>query len=133
MSRGVQGLAFLLAKKTQHPDSISNRFYYDIEFPQGHSYLHHWVAVRYNLRKGAKDSKYNSNMGFHHSDFIIALNDGVCNHGLTQFFGLGSETRKTSTYALVLMVSKLVIHWKFLLDMKRDGCLTFMQLTLEVQ
>ncbi|GKC50358.1 putative stress up-regulated Nod 19, partial [Tanacetum coccineum] len=45
-----------------------------------------------------KDAKYNSNLRFHQSDLIIARNAGVCNHGISQFFGLGSETRKTSTH-----------------------------------
>ncbi|PWA45627.1 hypothetical protein CTI12_AA515910 [Artemisia annua] len=113
-------MVYLSPKITQLPGSVSNKFYYDIEFPKGHiaiksfdaevvdeagdpvslkeTYLHHWVAVRYYLRKGTKEAKHNSNSGFHQSDFIIARNAGVCNHGLTQFFGLGSETRKTSTY-----------------------------------
>ncbi|XP_076898614.1 uncharacterized protein LOC143552221 [Bidens hawaiensis] len=119
IENGLKSMVYLSPKITQHPGSVSNKFYYDIEFPKGHialksfnaevvdeagnpvslqeTYLHHWVAVRYYERIGVDDKKYNSNLGFHQSDFIIAGNAGVCNHGLTQFFGLGSETRKTST------------------------------------
>ncbi|GKD10536.1 putative stress up-regulated Nod 19, partial [Tanacetum coccineum] len=120
IENGVKSMVYLSPKITQLPGSVSNKFYYDIEFPKGHialksfnaevvdeagdpvslqeTYLHHWVAVRYYQRKGTKDAKYNSNLGFHQSDLIIARNAGVCIHGLAQFFGLGSETRKTSTH-----------------------------------
>nr|GFB03585.1 putative stress up-regulated Nod 19 [Tanacetum cinerariifolium] len=120
IENGVKSMVYLSPKITQLPGSVSNKFYYDIEFPKGHialksfnaevvdeagdpvslqeTYLHHWVAVRYYQRKGTKDAKYNSNLGFHQSDLIIARNAGVCNNGLSQFFGLGSETRKTSTH-----------------------------------
>ncbi|KAI3785944.1 hypothetical protein L1987_45070 [Smallanthus sonchifolius] len=112
-------MVYLSPKITQHSGSVSNKFYYDIEFPKGHiaiksfhaevvddagdpvslqeTYLHHWIAVRYYRRKGVNDIKYNVNLGFHQSDFIIAGNAGMCDHGLPQFFGLGSETRKTSS------------------------------------
>lgn len=120
LENGVKSMVYLSPKITQQPGSVSNRFYYDIEFPKGHiaiksfnaevvdeagnpvslqeTYLHHWVAVRYYQRTGVKDVKHNGKVGFHQSDIIIAGNSGICNHGLTQFFGLGSETRKTSTF-----------------------------------
>ncbi|CAH1423087.1 unnamed protein product [Lactuca virosa] len=120
LENGVKSKVYLSPKITQHPGSVSNKFYYDIEFPKGHiaiksfnaevvdeegnpvslqeTYLHHWVAVRYYQRKGIKEAKYNGNLGFHQSDFVIARNAGVCSKGLTQFFGLGSETRKTDTH-----------------------------------
>ncbi|GJT66197.1 retrovirus-related pol polyprotein from transposon TNT 1-94 [Tanacetum coccineum] len=66
---GVKFMVYLSPKITQLPCSISNKFYYDIEFPKGHisirsfnaevvdverdpvslqeTYLHHWVALRY--------------------------------------------------------------------------------------
>ncbi|KAL7604711.1 uncharacterized protein LOC111892234 isoform X1 [Lactuca sativa] len=122
LENGVKSKVYLSPKITQHPGSVSNKFYYDIEFPKGHiaiksfnaevvdeegnpvslqeTYLHHWVAERYYQRKGIKSPKYNSNIGSHQSDFLVAGNAGVCNieSGLSQFFGLGSETRKTSTH-----------------------------------
>lgn len=120
LENGVKSMVYLSPKITQNPGSVSNKFYYDIEFPKGHigiksfnaevvdeagnpvslqeTYLHHWVAVRYYQRKGVKEAKHNGNLGFHQSDMIIAGNSGVCNHGLSQFFGLGSETRRTSTH-----------------------------------
>ncbi|KAJ0709376.1 putative stress up-regulated Nod 19 [Helianthus annuus] len=116
---GLKTMVYLSPKITQHQGSVSNKYYYDIEFPKGHiaiksfnaevvdeagnpislqeTYLHHWVAVRYYQRIGIKEKIYNGNLGFHRSDVIIAGNAGICSHGLTQFFGLGSETRKTST------------------------------------
>ncbi|KAL4584667.1 hypothetical protein LXL04_009273 [Taraxacum kok-saghyz] len=120
LENGLKSKVYLSPKITQTPGSVSNKFYYDIDFPKGHiaiksfnaevvdedgnpvslkeTYLHHWVATRYYQRKGIKNPKHSGNFGFHQSDFISAGNAGVCNNGLTQFFGLGSETRKTSTH-----------------------------------
>ncbi|KAL7602867.1 uncharacterized protein LOC111892270 [Lactuca sativa] len=116
----VKSKVYLTPKIPQHPGSVSNKTYYNIEFPKGHiaiksfnaefvdeegnpislqeTYLHHWAVVRYYQRKGNKEPKYNSNLGLHQSDLVVARNAGVCNGGLSQFFGLGSETRKTDTH-----------------------------------
>ncbi|KAL4584668.1 hypothetical protein LXL04_009274 [Taraxacum kok-saghyz] len=116
LENGVKSKVFLSPKITQHPGSVSNKYYYDIDFPKGHiaiksfnaevvneegkpiplqeTYLHHWVAIRYYQRKTIKEAKHNNNP----SDLVIASNAGVCNSGLSQFFGLGSETRNTSTH-----------------------------------
>lgn len=120
VENGLKSAVYLSREWTLQPGSVANKFYYDIDFPKGHiaiksfdaevvdeagnpvplheTYLHHWVAVRYYQRQGVKVPKYNANLGFHQSDFIIAGNSGVCKRGLSQFFGLGSETRKTSTH-----------------------------------
>ncbi|KAM3237597.1 hypothetical protein P3L10_012626 [Capsicum annuum] len=90
------------------PGLVSNKFYYNIDFPKGHIavkdfyaevvdetghsvplhevYLHHWIVVRYNQRK--------SNL----SDMVVHGNSGMCDGLFVQHFGLGSETRKTATY-----------------------------------
>ncbi|XP_076898200.1 uncharacterized protein LOC143551700 [Bidens hawaiensis] len=103
----LKSKVFLSPKITQLPGSVSNKTYYDIEFPKGHiaiksfnaevvdeagnsvsleeTYIHHWVVVRYYEQ-------------IHGKDIIIAGNAGLCDHGRSQFFGMGSETRKTSTY-----------------------------------
>ncbi|XP_018625229.1 uncharacterized protein [Nicotiana tomentosiformis] len=99
---------------------VCNKFYYNIAFPKSHiaiksfnaevvdeawnpvplheTYLHHWLVVRYYQRKGVKVSKYHGDLRFQNSDFIIASNSGMCERDLYQYFGLGSETRKTATY-----------------------------------
>ncbi|CAH9110515.1 unnamed protein product [Cuscuta epithymum] len=92
------------------PGSVENKFYYDVGFPKGHiavkgfhaevvdeagnsiplheTYLHHWVVERYyRLKGGADDSRPGA---------ILVRNSGIC-PGLSQYFGLGSETRKTDT------------------------------------
>ncbi|XP_076911518.1 uncharacterized protein LOC143569513 [Bidens hawaiensis] len=101
---GLKSMVYLSPKITQPPGSVSKKFYYDMEFPKGHialksfnaevvdeagspvslqdTYLHHWIALRYYEKQ---------------SDFIFAGNAGICDH-LPQFFGLGSETRKTFTH-----------------------------------
>ncbi|XP_072084825.1 uncharacterized protein [Arachis hypogaea] len=109
------------------PGSVSNKFYYDIEFPRGHvalksfnaevvdeagnpvplhkTYLHHWIIVGYHESKSklATHTKYDLHRVVRVSDsvsksHIILRNSGVCQGNiLGQYFGLGSETRGTAT------------------------------------
>ncbi|KAL3512050.1 hypothetical protein ACH5RR_024767 [Cinchona calisaya] len=117
---GIKTAVFLSPMFELEPGSVVNRYYYDIDFPRGHiavksfdaevvdeagnsiplyeTYLHHWVVVNYYQNKGIKIPKYHSNVGFRKSDYIIKGNDGPCESELSQIFGLGSETRKTSTH-----------------------------------
>uniref|UniRef100_A0A0V0IEQ9 Putative ovule protein n=1 Tax=Solanum chacoense TaxID=4108 RepID=A0A0V0IEQ9_SOLCH len=116
----VKSAVFLSPAFVLEPGSVSNKFYYNIGFPKGHiaiknfdaevvdeagnpvplyeTYLHHWVVIRYYHRKGVEVTKYHDDLGFHQSDFIVKRNSGICDGGLSQYFGLGSETRKTITY-----------------------------------
>ncbi|KAL3529037.1 hypothetical protein ACH5RR_008359 [Cinchona calisaya] len=113
--------AVLLSPKFElEPGSVINKYYYNIDFPRGHialkefdaevvdragnsvplheTYLHHWMVKNYYQFRGINNiSKYHRNIGFRKSDQIPAGNDGVCDHGLSQIFGLGSRTRKMST------------------------------------
>ncbi|KAM7480227.1 hypothetical protein LguiA_028440 [Lonicera macranthoides] len=117
---GVKSSTFLSPKFVLGPGSVANKYYYNIDFPKGHiaiknfnaevvdeagnpvplyeTYLHHWVVLRYYQRKGVEIPKYHGNLGFHQSDMIIVQNSGLCESGLSQYFGLGSETRKTDTH-----------------------------------
>ncbi|KAG8388171.1 hypothetical protein BUALT_Bualt02G0098100 [Buddleja alternifolia] len=118
---GVKTDVFLSPKFVLEPGSVSNKYYYNVDFPRGHiaiksfnaevvdekgnpiplheTYLHHWILVRYHHRKGVDSPKqHSSDLGFHVSDHIIIKNNGVCDSGLSQYFGLGSETRRTPTY-----------------------------------
>ncbi|KAG8388170.1 hypothetical protein BUALT_Bualt02G0098000 [Buddleja alternifolia] len=118
---GVKTDLFLSPKFVLEPGSVSNKFYYNVDFPRGHvaiknfnaevvdekgnpiplheTYLHHWVLVRYYHRKGVDNPKqHSSDVGFHTSGHIIIKNNGVCDSGLSQYFGLGSETRRTATH-----------------------------------
>ncbi|KAE8688087.1 (+)-neomenthol dehydrogenase-like [Hibiscus syriacus] len=109
---------FLSPKIELEPGLVSNKFYFDVDFPRGHiavksfdaeivdeagnpvplydTYLHHWIVERFFVREGlwTRDvSRLNS------SDYISGRNSGICNDGvLDQFFGLGSETRRTATH-----------------------------------
>lgn len=89
------------------PGQVSNKVFLNMDFPKGHiaiksfdaeivddkgkpvplydAYLHHWVVVKYH-----EEIKNQSN-------FNTVPNSGMCNPdgGLVQYFGLGSETRKT--------------------------------------
>ncbi|VFQ87238.1 unnamed protein product [Cuscuta campestris] len=112
---------FLSPKFELQPGSVENKIYYNIDFPKGHiavkrfdaevvdeagnsvplheTYMHHWLVARYYIRKGVENPKYHSpDLGFHQSDFIMVKNSGLCGNGLVQYFGLGSETRKTDTH-----------------------------------
>ncbi|XAR50410.1 hypothetical protein NMG60_11004727 [Bertholletia excelsa] len=116
----VKSSTFLSPKFVLGPGSVINHIYYNIDFPKGHiaiksfdaevvdeagnpiplheTYLHHWVVFRYYIRKGVEVPKYHGNTGFHQSDIIFVQNSGPCGTNLGQYFGLGSETRKTSTH-----------------------------------
>ncbi|XP_065872208.1 uncharacterized protein [Euphorbia lathyris] len=108
----IKTATFLSPKFELGPGSVENRYYYNIKFPRGHialksfngevideagnsiplheTYLHHWVVGRYYQRSNASNPR---------SDHIFARNSGICQGGsLGQYFGLGSETRKTATY-----------------------------------
>ncbi|KAE9603276.1 putative stress up-regulated Nod 19 [Lupinus albus] len=108
----IKSAIFLSPKIELGPGSVSNKFYYDLDFPRGHiaiksfdaevvdeygnsiplyeTYLHHWVIGRYYIQKNVNDnnsSQYN------------VRNSGLCQGDvLGQYFGLGSETRGTFTY-----------------------------------
>ncbi|KAG9137146.1 hypothetical protein Leryth_011975 [Lithospermum erythrorhizon] len=116
---GMKSSVFLSPEFAHEPGEVTNKIYFDIDFPRGHiavkdfyaevvdefgksvplheTYLHHWTVVRYYRRKGVEVSKLNSNPGSQQSNFIIVRNSGICEGGLVQYFGLGSETRKTET------------------------------------
>lgn len=86
---------------------VSNKHYLDINFPRGHiglkgvtaelvdemgnpvpldeAYLHHWVIQRY-----ITPTNDDANLS-------IIRNSGICDTAVTQYFGLGAETRRTST------------------------------------
>ncbi|XP_051202943.1 uncharacterized protein [Lolium perenne] len=98
------------------PGSVSNKFYADIDFPQGHlaiksfdaevvdengvpvplheTYLHHWVAEPYYALKNSNHSTDTQKL----PKGVLKRNDGVCKTTLGQYFGLGSETRHTATW-----------------------------------
>ncbi|CAH9082919.1 unnamed protein product [Cuscuta europaea] len=93
------------------PGSVVNKYYYNLGFPKGHiavkafdaevvdeagnsiplheTYLHHWLVGRYYRLKGSADDA--------RSGHISVDNSGFC-RTLPQYFGLGSETRKTDTH-----------------------------------
>ncbi|OAY78641.1 hypothetical protein ACMD2_07203 [Ananas comosus] len=108
----LKSATFLSPPFFLRPGSVSNKFYFDIPFPKGHialksfnaevvdengvpvplheTYLHHWVLERYYGRREYGDLDL--------SKIILVRNSGICNHTLGQYYGLGSETRRTSTW-----------------------------------
>lgn len=79
--------------------------------PLHETYLHHWIVEPYYVRKGSKlpQREMFRNHGFSRQDpesnldsthdIILVKNGGLCRSVvLRHYFGLGSETRKTSTY-----------------------------------
>lgn len=116
---GMKTDVFLSPKFVLEPGSVSNKYYYGIDFPRGHiaiksfnaevidekgnpvplheTYLHHWLVVRYYQRKGENILKHHGDQGLLQSDHLVIKNSGLCDHGLVQYFGLGSETRRTAT------------------------------------
>ncbi|KAK3015737.1 hypothetical protein RJ639_007864 [Escallonia herrerae] len=117
---GIKTAVFLSPKFVLRPGSVVNKNYYDIDFPRGHiaikyfnaevvdeagnpvplheTYLHHWVLERYYQREGVEIPTYNDYSAFQQSDFILVRNSGICDRALSQYYGLGSETRRTDTH-----------------------------------
>lgn len=117
--RREKSAEFLSPEFVLKPGSVADKFYYNIDFPRGHigikrfdaevvdeagvsvplheTYLHHWVVMRYYLRVGAGDTGLNRDLSKNMSDFVPVRNSGPC-PALGQYFGLGSETRKTPTH-----------------------------------
>ncbi|CAL5373181.1 unnamed protein product [Camellia sinensis] len=116
----IKSAIFFSPKFVLEPGSVADKYYYNIDFPSGHialksfnaevvdeagnpiplheTYLHHWVILRYYQRKGTEVQTHNGSPGFDQSDTIIVRNSGLCETSLGQYFGLGSETRRTSTH-----------------------------------
>ncbi|PPD68701.1 hypothetical protein GOBAR_DD34422 [Gossypium barbadense] len=99
------------------PGSVANKLFSNIDFPRGHialksfdaevvdesgnpiplydTYLHHWLVLKFYIRKGLENQDISK---LNNSDYISGRNSGICQDGaLDQFFGLGSETRRTKT------------------------------------
>ncbi|GAB2289337.1 hypothetical protein Dimus_023642 [Dionaea muscipula] len=116
----IKSAVFLSPEFVMKPGSVVDRYYYNIDFPKGHvalksfdaqvvdeagvpvplheTYLHHWVVARYYQRIGVPliseaEPPQNS------SDLMLVRNSGICQgNSLAQYFGLGSETRRTATH-----------------------------------
>ncbi|CAN1257279.1 hypothetical protein LINPERPRIM_LOCUS9566 [Linum perenne] len=106
----VKSATFLSPEFVLGPGSVENRVYTSIDFPTGHigiksfdaevvdqlgnsiplhqTYLHHWLLERYHVTKNSSSTTGR-----------LVRNSGIC-QGTTlgQYYGLGSETRKTSTH-----------------------------------
>jgi len=112
-NKNIKTNVFMSPKIELKPGFVSNKVYYDVEFPRGHislksfnaelvdeagnsvplhqTYLHHWAVVRYHQPKNVTQNSQ--------SGIIIVRNDGFCQETiLGQYYGLGSETRGTNTY-----------------------------------
>ncbi|XP_057970321.1 uncharacterized protein LOC131159436 [Malania oleifera] len=117
---GINSAVFLSPMFVMGPGSVVNKYYHNIDFPKGHialksfdaevvdeagepvplheTYLHHWVVARYYQRKDAGVPAFDP-QEIDQSDSIFARNSGICQRNvLGQYFGLGSETRKTATF-----------------------------------
>ncbi|KAJ6748298.1 hypothetical protein OIU79_029416 [Salix purpurea] len=115
----INSVTFLSPEFVLEPGSVENRFYYNIDFPRGHvglkslraevidgagkpiplheTYLHHWVVAKYYQRQDMADN--NGDQKIQQADYIFGGNSGICQGTiLRQYFGLGSETRKTDTH-----------------------------------
>ncbi|PNX73499.1 stress up-regulated Nod 19 protein [Trifolium pratense] len=116
----IKSAVFLSPKFELGPGSVSNRYYYDIDFPRGHvalksfdaevvdeagnpiplheTYLHHWAVAKYHQRKLVTHTENDSHRLLQNSDHVLLRNSGICQGTvIPQYFGLGSETRGTAT------------------------------------
>jgi len=112
-NKNIKTNIFMSPKIELNPGFVSNKVYYDVEFPRGHislksfnaelvddagnsmplhqTYLHHWIVIRYHQPKNVTPNSQ--------SGIIFQRNNGFCQEDiLGQYYGLGSETRRTKTY-----------------------------------
>ncbi|EXB79417.1 hypothetical protein L484_011610 [Morus notabilis] len=117
----TKSAVFLSPKFDLGPGSVQEKNYYDIDFPRGHIafkrfdaevvdeagrsvplheiYLHHWALVRYRIRKDVPDVEHDATQKRNQSNFVYVRNRGICQGTvLGQYYGIGSETRKLSTF-----------------------------------
>lgn len=109
---GVKSAMYLSPKFVLGAGSVVNKNFPNIDFPRGHialkefsaevvdqqgnsvplheTYLHHWLVNRYYALTNA--------IGDQELKTIPVENSGVCHNILGQYYGLGSETRKTNTH-----------------------------------
>ena len=118
--RMMKSAVYLSPELAMKPGSVFDKYYYNIDFPTGHigiksfnaevvdeagvpvslqdTYLHHWVVIRYYQRIGSEHKNLRSVSELsQQTDFIWVKNNGLCQK-IGQYFGLGSETRKTATH-----------------------------------
>ncbi|KAJ0969274.1 hypothetical protein J5N97_022151 [Dioscorea zingiberensis] len=116
----IKSAVFLSPPFFLSPGSVANKYFFDIPFPRGHialksfdaevvdeagipvplheTYLHHWVVEGYYGSKTSKDPIEASPLEFDFFDYDLVRNSGICKRTLGQYFGLGSETRRTNTW-----------------------------------
>ncbi|KAB5532224.1 hypothetical protein DKX38_018894 [Salix brachista] len=115
----IKSVTFLSPEFVLEPGSVENRFYYNIDFPRGHvglksfraevvdeagksiplheTYLHHWLLGKYYQRQDMAEN--NGDQKIQPENYMFGGNSGICQGTtLRQYFGLGSETRKTDTH-----------------------------------
>uniref|UniRef100_A0A6N2N0U4 Stress up-regulated Nod 19 protein n=1 Tax=Salix viminalis TaxID=40686 RepID=A0A6N2N0U4_SALVM len=115
----IKSVTFLSPEFVLEPGSVENRFYYNIDFPRGHvalksfraevvddagksiplheTYLHHWLVGKYYQRQDMAEN--DGDQKIQPENYIFGGNSGICQGTtLRQYFGLGSETRKTDTH-----------------------------------
>lgn len=112
--KNIKTAVFYSPKIKLSPGFISDKIYYDVDFPRGHialknfhaelvdesgnsvplqeTYLHHWIVEKYQQPKNVPNNYQTNNI-------IMVRNSGLCQGNLLgQYFGLGAETRHTKTY-----------------------------------
>ena len=109
----LKSKTFLSPPLSLRPGSVSNKWYMDADFPRGHvalksfngelvdargapvplheTYLHHWLVEPYYVHAARGG-------GGSDGERLPRANSGVCKGSLGQYFGLGSETRRTATW-----------------------------------
>ncbi|CAN1174496.1 hypothetical protein LINPERHAP2_LOCUS31349 [Linum perenne] len=104
----IKSATFMSPEFVLGPGTVVNKDYKSIDFPRGHigikrfdaevvdqlgnsvplhqTYLHHWALYRYHVSKS------------NDSTIRVIRNSGICQGDFAgQYYGIGSETRKTST------------------------------------
>ncbi|KEH31353.1 stress up-regulated Nod 19 protein [Medicago truncatula] len=88
----IKSAVFLSPKFELGPGSVINRFYYYIDFPSDH------IALKSFNAEVVDEDEDGSHMMLQNYDHVLVRNSGICQgNTIPQYFGLGSETRGTTT------------------------------------
>ncbi|KAF2613503.1 hypothetical protein F2Q70_00011090 [Brassica cretica] len=91
----IKSATFLSPKLVMNPGSVVNPYLFDINFPRGHIGIKGFDAEVVD-QGGNPVPLHETHLGSS-PDYILVRNGGLCRNNARHFFGLGSETRKTST------------------------------------
>lgn len=116
----IKTTVFYSPKIELSPGFISNKVYYDVDFPRGHialksfhaelvdesgnsvplqeTYLHHWIVEKYQQPKNVPNNYQTDNI-------IMVRNSGLCQDNLLgQYYGLGADQQEAQKHIFLILM-----------------------------